>query len=287
MSLTFLTIDEVVSMLRLSRDTVYRLAKSGELPGKKVGRTWRFVAEEIESYVAREFSDGEHAKRVRAQYAVREDVLEETIRERNEELLKINRQLKAEITERHQTEAYLRAVFESVGDGLIVVDANYRMVLFNKAAEAILGTGETSAEPESWPATYGIYLPDGETPCPAIELPLVRAVQGERVDHAEFVIRNAFLPEPVWVACRATPVLDDNGVLKGGVVVFHDITARKRAEEEFRLSEQRLQNLLDCLPQMTIAPAPERRQESPSSGVVVSECLEQLDGWKETPCPAL
>ncbi|MBC8353087.1 MAG: helix-turn-helix domain-containing protein [Planctomycetes bacterium] len=287
MSLTFLTIDEVVSMLRLSKDTVYRLAKSGELPGKKVGRSWRFTAEEIESYVAQEFSDAERTKHVRAEYAAREESLEKAIRDRNDELVTINRQLKAEAAERQQAEAHLQAVFESVGDGLIVVDADYRIVLFNKAAEKICGTGKTGAEPEAWPATYGIYLPDGETPCPAVELPLVRAVQGEHVDHAEFVIRNAFLPEPVWVACRATPVLDEKGTLKGGVVVFHDITARKRAEEEFRLSEQRLQNLLDCLPQMTNISASETPQVSPICGVAVSECLEDLDSLKEAICPVL
>jgi excisionase family DNA binding protein len=278
MSLTFLTIDEVSSMLRLSRDTVYRLAQSGELPGKKVGRAWRFVSEEIESYVARDFSDGEHAKQARSEFSAREALLEATIREQNAELLKSNRQLETEIKEHRKTESYLRAVFESVGDGLIVANDKHRIVLFNKAAEVILGTGETDAAPETWPDNYGVYLPDGETLCPAIELPLVRAVQGEHVDHAELVIRNAFLPEPVWVACRAAPVIDDRGVLKGGVVVFHDITARKRAEEEFRVSQQRLQNLLDCLPQMTQASASEPGHQSPSTTVVVPECPEQPAG---------
>ncbi len=36
-------------------------------------------------------------------------------------------------------------------------------------------------------------------------------------------------------------------------MVFHDITARKRAEAEYRNSEQRLRNLLDCLPQIITA----------------------------------
>lgn len=276
MSLTFLTIEEVGSMLRLSRDTVYRLVQNGELPGKKVGRAWRFVAEEIESYVARDFSDGEQAKQVRAEFSARAELLEATIRERNEELLKINRQLEAEITERRQTASYMRAIFESVGDGLIVADEKCRIVLFNQAAEAILGTGQTDAEPEAWPDSYGFYLPDGKTPCPAVELPLVRAVQGERVEHAELIIRNAFLPEPVWVACRAAPVQDEGGYLKGGVVVFHDITSRKRAEEEFRLSQQRLQNLLDYLPQMTSEPASQPARRSPANGVVAVACLEPI-----------
>ncbi|HRX82291.1 MAG TPA: PAS domain S-box protein, partial [Pirellulaceae bacterium] len=207
------------------------------------------------------FCDGEHAKQVRAEYEAREHVLETTIRTQHDELLKINQQLQAEIAERHQAENYLKTVFESVGDGLVVADERHRIVLFNKAAEAICGTGATELEPEAWPEAYGFYLSDGRTPCPAIELPLVRAVLGERVDHAELIIRNAFLPEPVWVACRATPIIDDHGGLRGGVMVFHNITARKRAEEEFRISEQRLQNLLDCLPQMARTMALDCRQQ--------------------------
>ena len=292
MSLTFLTLDEVASMLRLSRDTAYRLAQSGELPGKKIGRAWRFVAEEIESCMAQEFSDGEQARQVRAEFTAREALLEETIRMQSDELLKINRQFQLEITERQQSEAYLRAVFESVGDGLMVADAKCRIVLFNKAAEVIFGIGQTDAEPEAWPEVYGIYLSDGRTPCPAVELPLVRAVQGEPVDHAELLIRNAFLVEPVWVACRATPIIDHNGALQGGVMVFHDITARKRAEEEFRLSEQRLRNLLDCLPQMAQAMAnspPPQLQTSAVASVAcaASEFPDQFDGAKDLQCPVL
>lgn len=203
MSLTFLTIDDVAEMLRLSRDTVYRLVQSGQLPGKKIGRAWRFAAEEIESHVAKDFRDGEQARQVRAAFSAREEELVNTIRERNEELDRINRKLEAEVRERQHAETHLRAVFESVADGLIVADENHRMVLFNKAAEEILGMGITEGDPESWPEIYGIYMSDGETPCPAIELPLVRAVQGERVDHVELIIRNAYLSEPAWIACRA------------------------------------------------------------------------------------
>ncbi len=270
MSLTYLTIDEVVGMLRLSKDTVYRLAKSGELPGKKVGRAWRFAEQEIESFVAHDFSDGEHAKQARAENVAREQELEAAIRDRDDQLSKLNRQLESEICGHNQTEAYMRAIFESVGDGLIVVNERYQIVLFNRAAEEICGIGKVDVEPEGWPEAYGIYLSDGITPCPAISLPFVQAVQGERVDHAELVIRNEFLPAPVCVACRATPVFDDNGLLKGGVMVFHDITARKQAEEEFRQNERRLRNLLDYLPQMAHAPTTGPSEQLPTMGVSVA-----------------
>jgi excisionase family DNA binding protein len=262
MSLTFLTIDEVAAMLRLSRDTVYRLTQTGELPGKKVGRAWRFAAEEIEAYVASHFSDQQQTSRLRAEFNERQEALEETIRERNLELTRINELLEQEIAEKCQAESYLRAVFDSVGDGLIVADENYRLVLFNRAAEQILGQGETDAPPEEWPGLYGVFLPDG-TPCPAIELPLVRAIAGEPVDDAELIIKNPSLPDTVWVAARARPVLDENRALKGGVVVFHDITARKRAEDDYRKSEQRLRNVLDCLPELASAMKPQQGLSAP------------------------
>jgi excisionase family DNA binding protein len=250
MSLTFLTIDEVASSLKLSRDTVYRLASSGELPGRKVGRAWRFVAEEIEDCIAHDYSDRQQTSRARVEFEEQKGAFEETILARTAELTEANRRLQTEIAERHQTEAYLRAVFASVGDGLVVANENYEIVLFNRAAEEILGIGTTDAEPEQWPELFGIYLADGTTPCPAIELPLVRAVGGERVEHCELVIRNANLPAPVWLDVRAAPVLNDSGHLMGGAVVFHDITARKKAADQYRRSEERLRNVLDCLPQM-------------------------------------
>ncbi len=46
-----LTVEEVTGMLRMCRDTVYRLASEGKLPGRKIGRTWRFPADELERWL--------------------------------------------------------------------------------------------------------------------------------------------------------------------------------------------------------------------------------------------
>ncbi|MFQ5462357.1 MAG: helix-turn-helix domain-containing protein [Phycisphaerae bacterium] len=46
-----LTVAEVARYMRISRDTVYRLAARGELRGRKVGRIWRFPKSAIEEYV--------------------------------------------------------------------------------------------------------------------------------------------------------------------------------------------------------------------------------------------
>lgn len=42
-----LTIKEVAAYLKLTEKTAYRLAANGEIPGFKVGGSWRFSREEI------------------------------------------------------------------------------------------------------------------------------------------------------------------------------------------------------------------------------------------------
>jgi excisionase family DNA binding protein len=45
---SILTADEVADYLKLSKITVYKLAKDGSLPGFRVGGSWRFSKSNIE-----------------------------------------------------------------------------------------------------------------------------------------------------------------------------------------------------------------------------------------------
>ena len=46
-----LTLKEVAEHLRLAEKTAYRLAAEGELPGFKVGGSWRFTKEYINRWI--------------------------------------------------------------------------------------------------------------------------------------------------------------------------------------------------------------------------------------------
>ena len=52
MSDPILTIKDVADYLKVNERTIYRLAASGELPGFKVGNSWRFKRSELEQYIA-------------------------------------------------------------------------------------------------------------------------------------------------------------------------------------------------------------------------------------------
>ncbi len=46
-----LSVREVADLLSVDSKTVYRLAKRGELPGFKVAGSWRFMRDDIESWI--------------------------------------------------------------------------------------------------------------------------------------------------------------------------------------------------------------------------------------------
>jgi excisionase family DNA binding protein len=46
-----LSADEVASFLGVKRDTVYKLITRSGLPGRKVGRLWKFRRQEVDDWV--------------------------------------------------------------------------------------------------------------------------------------------------------------------------------------------------------------------------------------------
>jgi len=46
-----LTTADAASLLRVSSKTVLALARSGALPGEKVGRAWRFLRDDVLAFV--------------------------------------------------------------------------------------------------------------------------------------------------------------------------------------------------------------------------------------------
>ncbi|MBC8117053.1 MAG: response regulator, partial [Candidatus Saccharimonas sp.] len=133
---------------------------------------------------------------------------------------------------REQTQI-LRGILDNIGEGVVVADAQGKFIVFNPTAEQLLGLGATDASPEQWPDRYGLFYPDGKTPYPMSEVPLARAIRGEPCDEVELLVRNPRFPQPVLISVTGRPIRD-GGTLRGGVVVFRDITEHKRAEEELR-----------------------------------------------------
>jgi anti-anti-sigma regulatory factor/PAS domain-containing protein len=134
--------------------------------------------------------------------------------------------------------ALLHFALSSVADGVCICDSHGRLVVFNDAATVMFGERRGDTEPTEWSEHYGIYDRKGGRLLAANELPLVRAMMGEKVEDFEFYTCSQRCPTGLSISSFARPLYDAEQRLLGAVVICRDITARKKAEEEQVLREQ-------------------------------------------------
>lgn len=134
----------------------------------------------------------------------------------------------------------LQLVLDSMGEGLVAADGRGHFLLWNNSASKLLGQGPAELPLEQWSPHYACYLPDGLTPCPTDQLPLVRALRGESLQ-AELMIQHTATEARFWIEFTGRPMHDSQGNLCGGVVAFRDVTERRRAEQEIRTLNEELE----------------------------------------------
>jgi len=132
----------------------------------------------------------------------------------------------------------VKGALNNIPDGVIVADLDGNFLLFNRAAEQILGVGAGTSNPADWSEFCGCYLPDKITPFPAEQFPLYRALRGQRVIDEQIYINNSSRPSGVWISASGRPLRDDDGDIWGGMVILRDITSRQRDKEEIKSYER-------------------------------------------------
>ncbi len=165
-----------------------------------------------------------------------------------------------DITGHKQAEEALRAqsrtlqlLLDSMEEGMVAADENGKFLLWNHAAEGLVGRGPANLSIEEWSPHYEMYSTDGVTPLPTGQLPLVRAIQGETV-RMESIVRSPKAPTGIWLEFTGRPLKDELGASRGGLVVFRDVTARRAAECEIRtLNDQLEQRVHDRTAQLEAA----------------------------------
>jgi PAS domain S-box-containing protein len=134
----------------------------------------------------------------------------------------------------------LDILMEYIPEGITIADTpNARIRMVSRYSIEKLGRDIRALTVDDVFKGWKMYYPDGETEVPADEQPMSRAIQkGETIRDEEEIMVSAN-GERLSLLCSAAPILGDAGEITGGIVTWHDITARKQVEEALRVSEER------------------------------------------------
>jgi diguanylate cyclase (GGDEF)-like protein/PAS domain S-box-containing protein len=125
-----------------------------------------------------------------------------------------------------RSEHFARTIVSSVGEGVIVYDRKFRYQVWNRFMEELTGlkaeqvVGRDALESFPHLREYGI------------DTLLQRALAGERVQSEDTPYRVPETGRDGWVTAYYSPHKAPNGEIIGVVAIIHDVTQRKRAEDQ-------------------------------------------------------
>jgi len=130
------------------------------------------------------------------------------------------------------------AAWDAIPDPLIAFDTRQQIVFVNTEAARYLAArglpqdcaGLCKAIKVCDAQTQNILTPG--------QLPAARALRGEAIDRIEYLVRPAPHGTSFWVECGARPLYGKASGISGAVLVFRDVTARKKRELELESTDQ-------------------------------------------------
>lgn len=142
-------------------------------------------------------------------------------------------------------DGFNKAVFDALAEGLVVQDAKGEVIVYNRAAQLILGlTKEQLIDRNFLENKVKCFHEDGSSFSwdlfPAVIVARTGTSQTNIVlgwHHTDGNTR--------WININSHPIIEETGKLTGTVTSFTDITAIKAAQEEMKRSEEKLHSVVN------------------------------------------
>jgi len=145
----------------------------------------------------------------------------------------------------HEQREWFRTTLAGIGDAVIATDTEGNVRFLNSVAQDLTAWKEHEAEGQPLESVFKII---NEQTRKTVENPALRALkEGVVVGLANHTVLIARDGTERAIDDSAAPIRDANGKMIGAVLVFRDITERKRAEQEvarlFALEQERSERL--------------------------------------------
>ena len=142
----------------------------------------------------------------------------------NLRLEETNEELKQSLDEQERLSNYLTNILESLSSGVLVVDVNGVITLFNRGAELITGIKVDDAINKSYREVMGTDTPEELTPL------WVLSNKESRSQMEKTIVSQSGITLPVGFSI--SPLLNTSGELLGAVEIFMDMSRIKALEDE-------------------------------------------------------
>jgi PAS domain S-box-containing protein len=168
-------------------------------------------------------------------YAVARDITD---------VLKLEGEQQKAIDELYENEEKLRLIVENIGEGVIVANADKKVILANDMANALFGIEEDDKISTDLTTHFELYFPDEKTVFPSQNSPIERAFNGEATDDVDIILWNPSAQEKKRVLISGRPLVDQKNNVVAVVVTIKDISKYKQLEEELQESQSKYRQLI-------------------------------------------
>ena len=155
--------------------------------------------------------------------------LEVRVEERTQELQKANVDLQQEVADRERAEVFTKGILEAIGEGLIAVDREFRILAVNETAQRQVNLPANSIIGKTCHQIFH-HL---DRPCHqagvecAVKYTFESGMPGSVV-HIHQDAEN----EPVYMEMRSYPMQDRDGAITSVIETLNDITERRKLEAQ-------------------------------------------------------
>ena len=146
-----------------------------------------------------------------------------------------------------RTSAELATTLRSIGDAVIATDSDGRIRFMNPIAEALTGWINAAAEGR---LLADVFLVEDEILHQPVPDPAAKVLrEGPVVGLANHTVLIDKAGGRIPIDDSAAPIHDEHGNITGVVLVFRDVTQRRRAQRQLEESESRYRLLFEANPQ--------------------------------------
>jgi PAS domain S-box-containing protein len=154
----------------------------------------------------------------------------------------------ARTAELDQQREWLHVTLSSIGDAVLATDTAGHVTFLNPVAETLTGWGAKEAQGQ--PARNVFQVINENTRAPVEDI-VARVLQEGRAvtlaNHTTLVTRDG---REVPIEDSAAPIRDSAGTVSGVVLVFHDVSEKRRAQTAMQESERQFRTLADSIPNL-------------------------------------